>query len=619
MTGTGLTRERRRGQLAELAAQLRVDSVRMAAAAGSGHPTSSLSAADLLAVLVTTQLGYDFDHPDHPYNDELVLSKGHASPLLYSVLRAVGAIDEQEMLTYRRPDSRLEGHPTPRLPWIKVATGSLGQGLPTGVGLALTGAQLDRLPYRVWVLCGDSELAEGSMWEAFTCAGHAGLDNLVAIIDVNRLGQRGPTRLEWDTAAYARQIRAFGWHTVEIDGHDLGAIEDAYAEAAATTGRPTAVLARTVKGRGAREIEDRVGFHGKPVPDSNTVIEELGGVRHLRVVVPRPEGDQPPHQFPSGQLVLPTYQVGEHVPTRDAFGDALAALGTARGEVVALDGEVSDSTRSGVFESAHPERFFQFYIAEQQMIAAAVGMQARGWVPYAATFAAFLSRAYDFVRMAAVSRADLRLVGSHAGVAIGEDGPSQMGLEDLAAFRAVHGSTVLYPCDANQTAKLVAAMADQKGISYLRTNRGATPVIYGPDEQFRIGGSRTLRSSADDRVTLIAAGVTVAEALAAADRLSASVFPVRVIDLYSVKPVDLDTLRRAARETDALLTVEDHWPEGGIGDAVLTGLAEEPHPPRVRKLAVREMPGSATPAEQLAAAGLDADAIVVAARELIGG
>lgn len=612
-------RPEQRSHLEELAAQLRVDSVRCAAAAGSGHPTSAMSAADLMAVLMSTTLRYDVQDPNDPHNDELLFSKGHASPLLYAMLRAAGAITEQELLTYRKLGSRLEGHPTPRLPWVKVATGSLGQGLPVGVGLALTAARLDRLPARVWVLCGDSELAEGSMWEAIAHAGYAGLENLTAIVDVNRLGQRGPTRQEWDTATYARRFQAFGWHTIEIDGHDVGAIERAYAEAGHTAGQPTAILARTVKGKGAAEIEDQVGFHGKPVPDADEVIDALGGVRQLNVAVPSPDGARTaaPHQFPTGELALPRFGKGEQVPTRDAFGKALTALGAARGEVVALDGEVSDSTRSGGFEEAHPERFFQFYIAEQQMVAAAVAMQARGWKPYVATFAAFLTRAYDFVRMAAVSRANLCLVGSHAGVAIGEDGPSQMGLEDLAAFRAVHGSTVLCPCDANQTAQLVTAMADQDGICYLRTNRGPTPVIYDPDEQFSIGGSRVLRASPDDHVTLVAAGVTVPEALSAAERLAESGVSARVIDLYSVKPVDADTLRHAAEETGNLITVEDHWPEGGIADAVREVVCQMSQPPVVRSLAVRIMPASAGSGEQLRAAEIDAEAIVAATSELL--
>ncbi len=605
---------------AELGQQLRVDAVRASAAAGSGHPTSSMSAADLMAVLLDRHLRYDFEDPPNPCNDHLVLSKGHASPLLYALFRAAGAIDDQELLSFRQLGSRLEGHPTPRLPWVDVATGSLGQGLPIGVGLALAGRYLDRLPYRVWVLCGDSELAEGSMWEAFEHAAFTQLDNLTAILDVNRLGQTRATRHGWDTGAYAERLRAFGWHTIEIDGHDVDAVDKAYEEAVATGGRPTAVIARTVKGKGVHAVENVNGMHGKPLADPEAAIRELGGVRNLTVGVGRPPEDRVPHRFPAtGRLELPRFEVGDQVATRKAYGQALEALGAARGDVVALDGEVSNSTYAELFAKAHPERYFEMYIAEQQMVAAAVGMQVRGWRPFVSTFAAFLTRAYDFIRMAAVSRADLRLAGSHAGVSIGEDGPSQMGLEDLAALRAVHGSVVLHPCDANQTAELVASMADQAGISYLRTLRGATPVIYQPGTPMPIGGSKVLRSSESDQVTIVAAGVTVHEALAAADRLAGQGVRARVIDCYSVKPIDALTLRAAADATGAVVTVEDHWPEGGLGDAVLDALADARPGRRVVKLAVSGMPGSGRPAEELHEAGIDAGAIADAALALAQG
>ncbi|WP_069812244.1 transketolase [Streptomyces sp. TP-A0874] len=602
--------------LSELGQQLRVDSVRAAAAAGSGHPTSSMSAADLMAVLLANHLFYDFEQPDAPGNDHLVFSKGHASPLLYSVYKAAGAISDEELLTFRKRGGRLEGHPTPRLPWVDTATGSLGQGLPVGVGLALTGKRLDRLPYHVWVLCGDSEMAEGSMWEAFEHAGHERLDNLTAVIDVNRLGQRGPTRHEWDLDAYARRIRAFGWHTVEVDGHDVAAVDEAYAEARITALRPTAIIARTLKGRGVASVEDREGAHGKPVPDADEAVAELGGVRDALVRPQSPPEVRAP-QRPHEDLELPRYDQGSEVATRTAHGATLAALGGARSDVVVLDGEVSDSTRSAYFAKEYPDRFFECYIAEQQMVAAAVGMQARGWVPFVSTFAAFLTRAHDFLRMAAVSRAGLNVVGSHAGVAIGQDGPSQMGLEDLALFRSLHGSTVLYPCDANQTARLLSTVTDQSGIRYLRTSRADMPVIYGAQEQFPIGGSKVVRSSADDQVTLVAAGVTLHEAITAADQLSDEGVAARVIDLYSLKPVDTETLRAAASLTGRLVTVEDHHPEGGLGDAVLEALADGQPMPRVARLAVRTMPGSASPAEQLHEAEIDADAIVAAAKRLL--
>ncbi|WP_432091634.1 transketolase [Streptomyces sp. NRRL F-5630] len=604
--------------LAELGQQLRVDSVRATDAAGSGHATSSMSAADLVAVLFARHLRYDFDAPDLATNDRFVLSKGHASPVLYAAFKAAGAVSDAELLTFRKEDSRLDGHPTPRIPWVDVATGSLGQGLPVGVGLALTARDLDRTDSRVWVLCGDSEIAEGSVWEAAEAAGAAHLDHLTAIIDVNRLGQRGPTRHGHDLDSYARRFSAFGWHTIEIDGHDVHQIDAAYREAESTRGEPTVILARTIKGQGVRASADHEGLHGKPLKDPEGAIAELGGVRDIRVSVQKPKDSAGQRNPAPAAPTLPRWDKGgDEVATRDAFGKALTALGTARRDVVVLDGEVGDSTRAEFFAKEHPERYFEMYIAEQQMVGAAVGMAARGWRPFAASFAAFLTRAHDFIRMAAVSQVSLALCGSHSGVAIGEDGPSQMGVEDLAMMRSVHGSTVLYPADANAAAHLTAAMADIEGISYLRTTRGASPVLYGPDEEFPVGGSKTLRSGSEDQLTVVAAGQTLHEALAAADRLAAEGIAVRVIDLYSVKPVDRETLWKAAEETGCLLTVEDHHPEGGIGDAVASAFDDGRPAPRLVRLAVRNMPGSATPAQSLAAAGVDADAITASVRMLV--
>jgi transketolase len=604
--------------LRELGQQLRVDSIRCSDAAGSGHPTSSMSAADLMSVLLANHLHYDFDHPEDPRNDHLIFSKGHASPLYYSMLKAAGAITDEELLTFRRLGSRLEGHPTPVLPWVDVATGSLGQGLPIGVGVAVAAKRLEQMPYRVWVLCGDSEVAEGSIWEAFDHAAWIGLDNLTAIIDVNRLGQTRETMHGWDLDAYANRAVAYGWHAIEIDGHDVDAIDRAFTEATEARDRPTVIVARTKKGKGASEVEDKEGKHGKPLEYPEKAIEELGGERHLTVKVHKPEGDAKPRVFePDHSVPWPNWpQGGEQVATRRAYGEALAALGSERGDIVALDGEVSNSTYSDIFRKAHPDRYFEMFIAEQQMLAATVGIQVRGYRPFASTFAAFLSRAYDFIRMAAISRAKMCLVGSHAGASIGEDGPSQMALEDLASLRAVHSSIVLYPCDPNQTASLVRLMADYPGIAYMRTTRGASPTIYDPDESFEIGGSRVVRSSDDDQITLIGAGVTLHEAIKAADELGEHGIAARVIDLYSVKPVDADTLRQAAEDTGAIVTVEDHWPEGGLGDAVLSALAEV-EGVRVRKLAVDTMPDSGKPAELLHEVGIDADAIVSAAKEMV--
>ena len=600
----------------ELGQQLRVDSVRSSAAANSGHPTSSMSAADLIAVLLDGHLKLDFQRPEDPGRDHVIFSKGHASPLYYSMLKAAGRISDEELLSFRRFGSPIEGHPTPRAPVTDVATGSLGQGLPIAVGVALAGKRLDRLPYRVWVLCGDSETAEGSVWEAFQHASYEQLDNLTVIVDVNRLGQTRETMLGWDMQGYVDRVAAFGCHAIAIDGHDVEAIDAAYREAETTTGRPTVILARTKKGRGVKAVEDQPGKHGKPLDDPEQAIAELGGERDLHVTIATPDAGEP-HQFEVAGSELPRWELGEEVATRMAYGQALAALGSMRGDVVALDGEVSNSTYSELFAKEHPDRYFEMFIAEQQLVAAAVGLQVRDWTPFASTFAAFCSRAYDFVRMAAISRANLRLVGSHAGVSIGEDGPSQMALEDIASLRAVHGSTVLHPSDANQAARLVVAMADHPGISYLRTLRGKTEVRTAPDEDVRIGGSRTLRTSDRDDVTIVACGITVPEADQAAETLSSEGISARVIDCYSIKPIDADTLLRAASETSAIVTVEDHWPEGGLGDAVLEALAERADTPPVIKLAVRGMPGSGKPQELMAEAGIDADAIVDAVRRRV--
>ena len=604
--------------LYDLAGQLRVDSIRASTAAGSGHPTSSMSAADLMAVLLARHFRYDWERPDDPANDHLIFSKGHASPLLYSMFKAAGVVSDEELISgYRRFGSPLQGHPTPRLPWVDVATGSLGQGLPDGVGVALAGRYLDELSYRVWVLCGDSEMAEGSMWEAFDKAAYYRLANLTAIVDVNRLGQRGPTELGWDLDAYARRIEGFGCRAIPIDGHDLGEIEKAFAQAA-DADRPTVILARTRKGRGFSEIEDREGWHGRPLPAemAERAVVELGGERHVTVRGPRPAGGSP-RTRPSAEVILPRYAMGAKVATRKAFGESLAAVG-ARSDVVALDGEVDNSTHAEDFAKAYPERYFEMFIAEQQLVAAAVGLSVRGYVPFAATFAAFFTRAYDFVRMAGISEVNIRLCGSHAGVEIGADGPSQMALEDLAMMRAVHGSTVLYPSDATSTAGLVREMAERTGVVYMRTTRGAYPVLYGPDEAFPIGGAKVVRSSPDDQVTLVGAGVTLHNCLAAADQLGRDGIAARVVDLYSVKPIDTETLVTAAAATgDRLVVVEDHYPAGGIGSAVLEALNDAGHPARLVHLAVRGLPGSGTPAELMDAAGISTGHVVQAAREVL--
>jgi transketolase len=601
-----------------LARQLRADSIRCSTAAGSGHPTSSLSAADLMAVFLASHFRYDFERPDSLANDHLIFSKGHASPLVYAMFRAAGAIDDAELLTFRKFGSRLEGHPTPILPWVDVATGSLGQGLPIGVGIALAGKRLLKAPFQVWVVVGDSESAEGSIWEALDLAGYEGLENVTAIFDINRLGQRGPTELEWNTDAYAARVKAFGWDAIVIDGHDLAQIDDALARARSAS-RPTAIVARTVKGKGVSFLEDKPGWHGKALDpeQAKQALAELGAEPSRAFEVPSPPAWRPAPLPPSKAPELRRYT--EAVATRKAYGEALAALGAARADVVVLDAEVSNSTHAEDFKKTAADRFFEMYIAEQRMVAVAVGMQVVGFVPFASTFAAFLTRAYDFIRMAAISRADIRLSGSHAGVSIGEDGPSQMALEDLAMMRAVHGSTVLYPCDGNQTAKLVAAMADLPGISYIRTTREKTAILYRPEDEFPIGGSRVVRGDFGEDVTVVAAGITVHEGIKAADELAKEGVKIRLIDAYSVKPIDAHGIARAVRETGGrLVVVEDHWPEGGLGEAVFSGLiALGVKDIALRHLAVRDMPSSGKPAELMEAAGIAARDIAAAVRSLL--
>jgi transketolase len=598
-----------------LAAQLRADSIRCTTAAGSGHPTSGMSAADLMAVLLASHLRYDFDRPDHPNNDHLIFSKGHACPVLYALYKAAGAISDADLLSLRQFGSKFEGHPTPEIPYVDAATGSLGQGLPIGVGIALAGKHIEKLPYKVWVVLGDSEMAEGSIYEAFEIATHYELDNLIAIIDVNKLGQRGETQLGHNLDGYRARAEAFGWHTIVVDGHDCAAVDRAYTEARSVTGKPVCIIAKTDKGHGVASLSGASGWHGKALPadEAEKAIVELGSPKGDLIVKPQaPENLQPAPLAPSSAFQAPTYEKGSGYAVRQAYGDALKALGAARGDVFAVDAEVSNSTYAETFKKAYPDRFFEMYIAEQIMVSVAQGLGVRNKIAFASTFAAFFARAYDQIRMAAVSRARLHLAGSHAGISIGEDGPSQMALEDLAMMRAVNGSTVLYPSDAVSTVHLVKAMSELPGISYIRTTREKTPVLYDAAEQFPIGGSKTLRASEEDRATVIGAGITLHEAIKAADELNNENIAVRVIDLYSVKPVDAETIRRAAVETGHLIVVEDHWAEGGLGDAVLAALAGQQV--RFTHLCVKEMPRSGKPQELLDHYGISAKAIIAAAR-----
>jgi transketolase len=562
--------------------------------AGSGHPTSSLSATELMtALLFGGPFRYDINTPQHPNNDRLIFSKGHASPLLYALWTVAGVLTEADLKTYRRFGSPLEGHPTPRLSFVEAATGSLGQGLSVGVGIALNAKYLDHLPYRTYVLLGDSEMAEGSQWEALQLAAHYELDNLVGVLDVNRLGQRGETMYGHDLEAYRKRIAAFGWETIEIDGHDLSQVLDAYKQAAVITQRPQMIIARTIKGKGVPFVEDQNGWHGKPLDadELKKALAYLEPVDHsLRGHIQRPEDLRPDTAIPAAADNQTAYKPDEKVATRDAFGNALKRIHPAFPQLVSLDGEVSNSTRADRFKEVCPQRFFEMFIAEQNMAGVALGLASRGKLPFVSTFGAFFTRAFDQIRMSQYSDANIKFVGSHAGVSIGQDGPSQMALEDIAMFRSILDGVVLYPSDAVSTERLVEAAARHQGIVYIRTHRGALPVIYGSEDTFSIGGSRVLRSSGADVGTIVAAGVTLHEALAAQKTLQADDIFVRVIDLYSIQPPDRQTLLQSAAQTRFFITVEDHFPAGGLGEAVRSVLAQTPVP--VYSLAVRKRPMS---------------------------
>ena len=605
--------------LHNLATQLRIDSILSTTEAGSGHPTTCLSAAEIVAALFFAEMRFDPNDPQHPQADRFVLSKGHAAPILYAAWAAAGAFSRDEVLKLRTLTSDLEGHPTPRLPFVDVATGSLGQGLCAGVGIALNARRIDS-DYRTYVLLGDGETAEGSVWEAGHVAAHHNLDNLCGIVDVNGYGQSRATQWERDASEHVRRWSAFGWHTVSIDGHDLRQVLDALAEARATTGRPTMIVARTLKGKGVGAFEGKDGWHGKALKkgaETDQAIAELKAqyreTSDPSPVIRRPAGRKTEGPLPDFVAALPTpaYTLGDSVATREAYGTALAALGSIDRRVVALDSDVKNSTFSERFEKVHPERFYQTFIAEQAMVGVAMGLAARGAVPFPSSFACFLERASDFIRMAGISDVNVKLAGSHAGVSIGEDGPSQMALEDLAIFRAVPNCTVFYPADGMSAERLVALAAATPGPVYIRTTRPKTPVIYGSNEKFTAGGSKVLRQSDADAVTVVAAGITLFEALKAFDALAALGIAIRVIDAYSVQPIDRDGLIAAGRATGGrLITVEDHYAHGGLGDAVSEAVWDQGF--RVKRLAVREIPRSGPPEVLIDKYGISARAIVEA-------
>jgi len=603
------------------ATTLRIESVRATSEAGSGHPTSCCSAADIVAALFFSVMRYDPKNPRNPNNDRFVLSKGHAAPLLYAAWAEAGLFDVKELTKLRTLTSDLEGHPTPRLSFVDVATGSLGQGLAAGVGLALNAKKIDKSGYRTYVLMGDGESVEGSVWEAVELGRHFKLDNLCAIVDVNRLGQSDPTMLQHDMKAYKSRWAGFGWNAIVVDGHDLAALLKAFADAARTKGRPTVLLARTFKGKGISFTENKPDWHGKALKkgeESQKAIDEL--MRQIKPTTATPKFRIPSMPLRGAKqakpMAPPAYKSGEMVATREAFGAALAALGEANPSVVALDADVKNSTFTDKFGKQFPGRFIENFIAEQNMIGAAIGLAATGKIPFAATFAAFLSRAYDFIRMGAISQSNIKLVGTHVGVSIGEDGPSQMGLEDIAMMAAQPGVVVLYPSDAVCAYKLVELAAAHRGMVYIRAGRPKSPVLYGNDEAFKIGGCKVLRQSQSDQLTIVAAGVTLFEALKAHDQLKSAGIPVRVIDLYSVAPLDRLTLLESARATKSrILTVEDHYEHGGLGDAVLGAVSGEGV--RVHKMAVREIAHSGKPDELVDRYGISARAIAETVKQLL--
>ena len=611
--------------LEQVALRLRIASIRATSEAGSGHPSSCCSAADVVAALFFAQMRFDPRNPQHDDNDRFVLSKGHAAPLLYAAWAEAGYVPADELFNLRRIDSDLEGHPTPRLPFVDVATGSLGQGICAAIGIALNARRIGS-DYRTYVLIGDGESAEGSVWEAAQVAQRYGLDNLCAITDVNGFGQSRATQWGHDMEAYRARWEAFGWHAIAVDGHDMRQVVDALDEAGRTRGRPSMILARTLKGKGVALIEGKDGWHGKPIPPGerlDAALSELNAQRIPDAAAPqippppaRPETSAPAAGGPPVLPEPPAYTLGDKVATRAAYGAALAALGSVDSRIVALDADVSNSTFSQDFEAAHADRFYETYIAEQVMAGMAMGLASRGAIPFPSTFAAFLTRAADFVRMAGIGGMNVTFAGSHAGVSIGEDGPSQMALEDLAMMRAVPGCAVLYPCDGVSAARLVEAAAGYEGMTYIRTTRPKTPVIYGPDEAFPIGGSKVVRESPDDAATVVAAGITLFEALKAHDLLAGERIALRVIDAYSVQPIDAVTLLAAAQQTGGrLITVEDHYAAGGLGDAVSEAVA--PDGIAVERLAVREVPRSGPPADLLERYGISANRIAAAVRRQV--
>jgi transketolase len=601
--------------LQKIAARLRISSLMMTTNAGSGHPTTCLSMAEIAACLFFGEMRFNPEDPEDWGNDELVLSKGHAAPILWAALAEAGIIPPKDLMELRKITSDLEGHPTPRMPWVKTATGSLGQGLSVGAGMAAA-MKLGKSPGRVFVVMGDGECAEGSVWEAANAAAYFGLGNLRAIVDINRLGQSDPTFHQHDVAAYAGKFKAFGWDVIAVNGHDIEAVLGALKRAG-KSGKPTAILAKTIKGKGVSFLEDKNGWHGKPLKpeELKAALAEIGPRPDVDAarLVRRPRKTEKPRITPNVDFERTAYK--DKTATRLAYGNALKALGLIHDGVVVLDGDVKNSTYAEKFFEAFPKRSFQSFIAEQNMIGMGMGFAAKGYLPFMATFAAFLTRAHDQVRMAAYSFSNIKICGSHVGVSIGEDGPSQMGLEDLALFRPIPGCVVLYPSDAFSSEACVETAARHKGLVYIRTTRPATPLLYSANEPFPVGGSKVLKRGERDSATVIAAGITVFEALRAYDELKKDNIEIRVIDAYSVQPLDRETILKAAAETGGrAVVVEDHFAGGGLGEAVASVFAGKGV---LRHLCVREMPRSGKPEELMDRYGISARHIANAVRELL--
>ncbi len=620
-------------RLAHQALNIRIDALRMTSYAGSGHPTSCFSAADIIAALFFNELRYDYKNPSNPNNDRFIMSKGHAIPIAYAALHQLGIISDEQLKNFRSITSELEGHPTPRLMYNEAATGSLGQGLSIGLGMALH-ARHFKLPFRTFVMMGDGEIAEGSIWEAAELASYYHVDNLVGIVDCNRLGQSGTSLHDHHVDRFAKKFEAFGWETFVINGHNLEEIIETFNQIHHVKGEPCVIIAKTIKGYGLESIEDKGGYHGKPFKKEDLAALEQELAKRFADAANYKSSSPFTPQLPENKTITASctaskialditkdpqasaFGKDKKISTRKAFGYALASLGKTCDKTFALDADVKNSTYTEFFEQTTPDRFIQCFIAEQNMVGIATGLASRGDIPFSSTFGCFFSRAYDQIRMAGIGRVPLRLCGSHSGVSIGQDGPSQMGLEDISMMRAIPESVILYPSDGVSTYKLVEQMAHYtNGISYMRSTRADTPILYDSNESFSIGGCKVLKSSNNDKACIVAAGITLHEALKAYEQLKQKNINVSVIDLYSIKPLDDKTLLKVAQTSNnIIITVEDHYPQGGMGEAIMSALYNSNV--HIHSLAVRQIPRSGSPEDLMKMMGIDAENIVKTVRSL---